>query len=769
MKISTCLVLLTGVYGVDAKGSFLQSPSIVGTNINTAEAIHTATVKYDGEDGILLPQNNRNGWVNPEDLAPMPQCIAQQDQSTWLRAMTKCTSKRCTSHFGFICTHHQWLTQLSCLSIAFSPGVIESYLPYCGRSVLAKAQLYQWIHIITGRTWLVDVGDASGLQSLPPDSLAEGYAAVDVIHNAPTCLSHSVSASSMEPFQHVMASCGFTSTTQHTGNAARPWEYSERLRSMIALDFETVGYDLVQRRIYDLILHRISDGDYFDKDCFCNTFNIDFNKEPCSGSGQLDFTKERLWIYATCGSTSLPENWADTLKTTQFAYIPIEDWHWPKWVANMPEQVIELTDQCATDACEVGGYCKIKRAVDRACFCRNINYNSCGESCQIFETRIDYIKWLHDLCGNVQDWHGLPDNWRQLAVPTALEILPWRWNMKPSNDSDITHTPCLGDARATETCASNESKLTSFALVNIATFLVVALSQRTRIVRRIARRFPWNSQPWPWVVKGTLIAALQLLANLFNILFIQQTPGYENVPVIQLMLLWSSMPRPTWLTILLIGVPTFGDLKFFAAGSSLFAEVILQFLSAYYLLMTVHYGRKHHFYFGGMDGAERGGPAKTMYAGALVWLIIVSVVIAQLIRAIRMNRLPGPGFDTPEWQGGKQTTSKIEDLRDHLEECCTRLMESGGSEETPLIRSEGTDPEETPLIKSKGGDHTVYGTCSVEVQDDRVSQKSFVGLYAATVISMLLLWIAQWLFWGGFIGLSSEEYVLHSHYLVHIN
>ncbi|KAI2730076.1 hypothetical protein CBS147332_1928 [Penicillium roqueforti] len=745
MKISTCLVPLMGVYGADAKGSFLQSPSIVATNINPAEAIHTTTVEYDGKDGILLPQDNRNGWVNPEDLAPMPQCIAQQDQSTWLRAMTKCTSKRCTSHFAFICTHHQWLTQLSCLSIAFSPDIIESYLPYCGRSVLAKAQLYQWIHIITGRTWLIDVGDASGLKSLSPHSLAEGYAAVDVIHNAPTCLSDSVSASSMEPFRHVMASCGFTSTTQHTGNAARPWEYNERLRSMIALDFETVGYDLVQRRIYDLVLHRISDGDYFDKDCFCNTFNIDLNNEPCSGSGRLDFTKERLWIYATCGSTSLPENWADTLKTTQFAYIPIEDWHWPKCVADMPEQVIELTDQCATDACEVGGYCKIKRAVDRACFCHNINYDSCGGSCEIFETRIDYIKWLHDLCGNVQDWHGLPDNWRQLAVPTTLDMIPWGWKLKPFNDSDITYTASLGDARATEKCASNEFKLTSFALVNIATFLGVALSQRIGIIRRVARRFPWIPQPWPWVIKGTLIAALQLFANLFNILLIQQTPGYENVPVIQLMLLWSSMPRPTWLTIFLIGVPTFGDLKFFAAGSSLCAEVILQFLSAYYLLMTVHYGRKHRFYFGGMDGAEREGPAKTMYAGALVWLIIVSVVIAQVIRAIRMNRLTGPVFDTSDWQGGKQTTSKIEELMDHLDECCTGLVKSRGS-------------EGTPLIKIKGRDYTDYGT--FKSHDGRVSNKSFVGLYAATIISMLLLWIAQWLFWSGFIGLSAEEFCL---------
>ncbi|KAJ5385285.1 hypothetical protein N7517_003196 [Penicillium concentricum] len=731
MKISTYLVLLMGVCGVDAKGSFLLPPSIV-SNIDTAEAIHTTTVDYDGEDGILLPQSNRNGWVNPEDLAPMPQCIAQQDQSTWLRAMTKCTSKRCTSHFGFICTHHQWLTELSCLSTTFSPDIIESYLPYCGRSVLAKAQLYLWIRKITGRTWLVDVGDTNGLQNLSPASLAEGYAAVDVIHNAPTCLTDSVSALSMEPFQHVMASCGFTSTTQHTGNAARPWEFSERLRSMIALDFETVGYDLVQRRIYDLVLHRIRDGVYFDKDCFCNAFNIDLKKEPCSGSGQLDFTKERLWINATCGSTSLPENWADTLKTTQFAYIPIEDWHWPMCVADMPKEVIELPDQCATDACEPGGYCKVKRAIDRACFCRDISYDSCGGLCKIFDTRIDYLKWLHDLCGNVQDWHGLPDNWRQLAVPTTLEMIPWRWALKPSNDSDITHTPSRGYIRETETCPSNESKLASFALVNIATFLAVFLGQRTGI-HKIARRFLWDSHTWPWFVKGTFIAALQLIANWFNILFIRQTAGYENVPVIQSMFLWCSIPRPTWLPILLIGVQPFGEMKLFTAASSLSTELILQSLSAYYMLMTVHYGQNHYFYFGGMEGAERSGSAKTMYAGALMWLIIVSAVIALLVRATRRtNRLSGSGrLNSPEWERGKQTTSRIE--------------ESG-------------DSEKTPLIKSKEGDYTVYGACSVEGQHDRVSQKAFVGWYAATVISMLLLWIAQWLFWGGFIGLSSEEF-----------
>lgn len=689
MKISsTCLVLLTaGVCGVAAK-----------------EVLHTATVNSNGGGGILTPRNNYNGWVNPEDLTPMPQCIAQQDQSTWLSTMTECTGKRCTSHFGVFCTHHQWLTQLSCLSTGFSSDVIKGYLPYCSRSVLAKAQLYLWIRRITGRTWLVDVGDANGLQNLSPASLAEGYAAVSVTYKAPTCLTGSVSALSMEPFQHVMASCGFTSTTQHTGNAARSWEYSESLRSMVALDFETVGYNLTRRSI--------GYGDYFDKECFCDAFTIDPKREPCSGPGQLDLTREWLWINATCGPSSVPDNWTDILKTTEFAYIPIEDWRWPTCVTDMPKQVTELTNQCTTDACglDSSGYCKVKRAVDRACFCRNINYDSCGGSCQIFETRIDYVKWLHDLCGSVQDWHGLPDNWRKLAAPTHLDMIPWQWTIKPSNE-------------ATEKCASDEWKLGSFALVNIATFLAAFLSRRTGI-HRIARGFLWHPHPWCWFFTGILIAALQLLANWFNAFLVQKTLGYEDVPVIQLMLFWCSMPRLTWLTILLIGVQPFEAMDF-SAASSLFAEMILQFLSSYYMILTVNYGGEHNFYLGGMESAERGRSAKIMYAGALLWLIIIIVAFVQLMRAThRMKRFT---------------------------ESCTWLGEN-------LAHYKYRVSEETSLTSSGGGNYTVYGTLSVKSQNNWVSQKAFAELYAVTAISMLLLWIAQWIFWSGFIGLSSEEF-----------
>lgn len=74
---------MAGVHGVAARGISLPiNNSIFETNISPAEALHTAAVNSNGKGRTLTPQNNYNGWVNPEDLAPMPQCIAQQDQST---------------------------------------------------------------------------------------------------------------------------------------------------------------------------------------------------------------------------------------------------------------------------------------------------------------------------------------------------------------------------------------------------------------------------------------------------------------------------------------------------------------------------------------------------------------------------------------------------------------------------------------------------------------------------------------------------------------
>ncbi|KFA70876.1 hypothetical protein S40288_09950 [Stachybotrys chartarum IBT 40288] len=673
MKIAvTCLVLWTAGF---SRVAAREAPPLTNKPLDS--------------DGVTILKNY-DGWVNPQDLPPLPQCVAQQDDSTWLKAMTKCTDKRCTSNFVFICTHNQWLTQLSCLSTEFGPDVIQGYLPYCSRSILAKAQLYQWIRTVTGRTWLVDVGDANEIQSLSPASLSGGYASISVSGNAPECLTSSLSAPSMEPFQHTMASCSFTSITQHMGNEARPWEYSWRLRSMISLSFDTAGYNLTGRNI-EL-------GSYFDKECFCKTFRLDLEQEPCSGPEQIDMIKERLWLYAMCGPTSLPENWMDMVRIIGFRYIPVEDWHWPACVGDMPSEVTELTDQCATSACDVGphGLCQVRRTIDRTCFCRSISYDSCGGSCHVFESRIDYVNWLHGVCGSVQDWHGLPDNWRQLASPTPNDMIPWHWTMKPIIDPNNPLQPLPVK------CVSNGWKLFSLVLINAASLLAVFLGREKGSSKQTT-----SDPPKARIIPGITAAALHFVANCMNGFLIRQTLGYEDVPTLQLVLLWCSIPRPNWFMLLLMSSDS-SDRRFPAnAGAVVFAEVTLQVLSLYPMFLTVEYGFEHNFYFGGLQYAERRGWASILYAGALLWFIVVVVTLHRVKGAARRTNQP---------------TSN------------------------------------TLLAGDKRKSYTTYGTLSVEASPKEVPQKESPELYTITITSMMLLWTAQWLFWVGFIGLTSEEF-----------
>ena len=674
---------------------------IFDTDASIVETLPTVSVIPSEDDELLTPQNNYGGWVNPEDLTPMPQCISQQDQSAWLSAMTKCTGKQCTKKFLAWCTHHQWLTQLDCLRTEFSPDLVRGYLPYCDRSILAKAQLYRWISGITGRTWLADVGDANEVQYLSPASLAEGYLDIGLIYKAPTCLRSSYSALLRESFYRIQTSCSFTSSTQHTGNAGRPWEYRDGENSMVALDSQTAGYDLTG--------HYLWSGDYFDKKCFCGTFTIDLNNEPCPDPRDIDLSRERLWMYATCGPASLPSGWRDKVKTTEFAYIPTSNWNWPKCVADMPEQVTELPRQCTTNACKVDsdGYCIVTRSVDRACFCRDIDYYSCGGSCQFFETRMDYIKWLHNLCGGVQDWHGLPDNWRRLATVIPLDMIPWRWTLKPSNKSSTAPLARLGSTEATESCPSNDSKLGSIILVNIAAFLAPSLMGR-QTISRVARTLG-HPHTWDWFPAGIFIAALQLLAHWLNALLVQSTLGYEDVPIIQLVLLWCTMPRFAWLTILRAVVQPSKAMSS-SAVAPLFAEFIFQFLSFYYMILTINYGSEHGFYAGSINTTDRGRSAMFMYAGALTWLVVALMTLVLLMLVAYVSNVTG------------------------------------------------SDNSDAPKGQRRGRKNSpAYGTFSAERQDNQAFEKGLGGLYTTAAISMPLLWIAQWIFWIGIICLSSEE------------
>ncbi|KAF4336867.1 hypothetical protein FBEOM_9247 [Fusarium beomiforme] len=570
-----------------------------------SNAIHDVSIK-DADD-IPTVLKNHGGWVNPEDLTPMPQCIAQQDQSAWLDAMTKCTRHRCTSYFIF-CTHYQWLTELSCLSAEFSPGVIKRYVKYCDRSVLAKAQLHHWIQSTTGRNWLVDVGDTNTLHNLSPKSLADGYASIDVANKAPACLRNSLSSGTREPFNRIIGSCSFTATTQHTGNEARPWEYNSGRQSMTALSFDTVGYQLTKT-----VIPR---GEYFDKACFCNTFVMDEYKEPCSRANSKDREMQKRWMNETCGYT-----------------------------------------------------------------------------------------------------------WREPARLQPRDMIPWRWRIYPRTSEH--------DAK----CPPNEWKFMSFGFINLATAFAVLHANNQRQSNTVSPR-SLHYDPPRWILGGLLLATIHFLANLANTYLAQRTPGYEHIPVLQLTLLWCSLPRLSWLPISSHGVKRSGIQDMTSSMSAMFSEVVLQGLSFYHMCVTVNYGRKHDFYFGGLSGAKREGFAALMYAGALMWLFTVAMMAVPFIATLRAQ--PRTNSLEEEKEDGERT--------------------GDGSKFTAAKSSDS----ERLRPKSRNHHSRNYGTLPAEVESLDPAMRPHSELHMVMAMGVPFLWLAQWLFWIGFIGLSSDDFCLPS-------
>ena len=254
---------------------------------------------------------------------------------------------------------------------------------------------------------------------------------------------------------------------------------------------------------------------------------------------------------------------------------------------------------------------------------------------------------------------------------------------------------------------------------------------------------------------GLMAVALYLCANWVNAVSIQSTPGYGEFPIIQLVLLWCSMPRSTWLTVLLVG-PQLGHNT---VASYIFAETVHQFLSAYPIITAVNYGREHSFYSQGMARLETFPSAQYMYAGALMWAIVVIVALVSLIQAAR-----GDNESTRDTEVDAMT--KRQAINNAELNIAQELMISfnkhwGRMEDALVHRWAGKTGklEEALSTTSERHTYTVYGTLPVSGTNTQIIKKSTVRLYLIAITSLALLWIAQWLFWAGFIGISMEEYV----------
>ncbi|OCK89295.1 uncharacterized protein K441DRAFT_681270 [Cenococcum geophilum 1.58] len=360
-----------------------------------------------------------------------------------------------------------------------------------------------------------------------------------------------------------------------------------------------------------------------DTSCFCKEMDLD---KTCNPTG-IERTQLLLWVNRICSGVSafpgMPDRWNDSLLLMNVSYHDQSNFTRPSCLKpNDCFQILNSTEtNCSSTRCTLdgtGNCTSTPVAVDIPCFCKPMGFDrTCNRNCKLSWERKEYLEWMNSTCSSTQDWNGLPKNWTALLVVQEDELLPWNWQIRATNST------------ATQHCPSTAAKLGAFAAVNIAMALLVPILGRWDVIKQITFGLLGKRGSRAWLLTGPVTVGLHVASNAIGAYLIKSTRGYEAVNIWQLILLWCTRPRLAWMIVALIPWQAKDFIYFSVAASTLLAEVALQILGSICMGLASNYARKQHFYVADrLSQTPHGQDALVMYAGSLLWLIVILFAIA---------------------------------------------------------------------------------------------------------------------------------------------
>ena len=290
-------------------------------------------------------------------------------------------------------------------------------------------------------------------------------------------------------------------------------------------------------------------------------------------------------------------------------------------------------------------------ANSQGCFCLAVAQSSCPSLCRNGSDASLFVRWILDrycfgpelateeTCKNpsvtptsspnlfqpplsmsVEEYKAVWEDYANLEISAHNNLFAWQWTV-------AYNSTALSDAPPTYKCPTTRAQLGSFAIVNGVTFIASLILGHRSVVKRITCRMCGDrdsSAGW-WLLGGVASAALSIAGNTLNALLIKAKPGFENISVSNLVLLWCARPRLAWTGALLAAVGAENSYYTSLGASCTIAEGILQIMASFYIGKTAHWavisGYLKQGHLGGIPGAH---DAKIMYAGVLLWLITIA-------------------------------------------------------------------------------------------------------------------------------------------------
>ena len=287
----------------------------------------------------------------------------------------------------------------------------------------------------------------------------------------------------------------------------------------------------------------------------------------------------------------------------------------------------------------------------QGCFCLAVAQNSCPSLCRHGPDASLFVGWIlgkycfgsnlttQETCKDksltpysspslfqpplnmsVEEYKTIWEDYNDLEITAHNNLFAWQWTVA-YNSSDVS------DAPPTYKCPTTKAQLGSFAIVNGVTLIASLILGHRSVIKYLTCRMCGSresSTSW-WLLSGAASAALSITGNAINAQLIKDTPGFENISISNLILLWCARPRLAWTGALLAAVGAENGYYTSLGASCTIAEGILQTMASFYIGKTAHWAVISGYLTGGrLDDIPGGYYAKIMYAGVLLWLITIA-------------------------------------------------------------------------------------------------------------------------------------------------
>ncbi|KAF2182264.1 hypothetical protein K469DRAFT_752339 [Zopfia rhizophila CBS 207.26] len=294
----------------------------------------------------------------------------------------------------------------------------------------------------------------------------------------------------------------------------------------------------------------------------------------------------------------------------------------PACVQNMPSVCPGLYSNASE--------CYVRHAVPepKDCFCVNVWDESCEGICTAREQPALYLRYIKGACSKRYSSSGTPKppfaDYQFYQSLAYKNLFPWTWNVTSQMAGSATVYP------KSPNCPSRFAKLGSFAIINLVKLLSLAFLGRRTVVKYLTcKKCGRKGSPW-WIFTPLLSTGLSVGITFYNASLVHHTRGYSSTPSAQLALLWLCRPRIAWLAIILGHIQLKKGMYVSLAASTALSEILEQGLTFVYMGRTAHFAHIRGYYLVyQINGVviPKGRAALIMYSGAILWIVSIGFVI----------------------------------------------------------------------------------------------------------------------------------------------